>query len=96
MKFSKEILQEMAGWGCGAKNGEFEVVENEIIDHSRWTVSYNLVFKHTDSTGLERFYSSCYDVGATECQDESPYDNEDDEVECAEVRPVEKTVIVYE
>ena len=81
MIFKKEFLQEMEG----------ETIQETIIDHSRWSVLYERVFEYEG-----KFYCTHYSVGATEQQDESPYEYEPDEIECQEVKPVEKLVIVYE
>ena len=67
-----------------------EIISNKITDHDRWTVSYKLIFKQDN-----KFYRTFYSVGATEQQDESPWQYEA-EVKCYEVKAVEKTVIVYE
>lgn len=66
-------------------------VYDKIIDTSRWSIHYERVFKHDG-----KFYRTYYSVGATESQDESPYEYEPDMIECGEVKPVEKVVIVYE
>jgi hypothetical protein len=87
MKFPKETLQEL----LSDKVDGFEVVEDKITYTSRWSIHYRLVFKHDG-----KFYLTSYSVGATESQDESPFEYSPDEVECKEVFPVEKTVIVYE
>lgn len=55
-------------------------IENEIIDHTRWSVVHSIVFKWTDG----KHYSASYSKGATECQDEGPWEYED-EVNCQEV-----------
>ncbi len=65
------------------------VIEDTIDDTSRWSICHTLVFKYED-----KFYQSYYRVGATEYQDERPWDDEK-EVECIEVEPVEVTVIQY-
>jgi hypothetical protein len=81
MKFNKNDLK----WET------HETVSDKIIRQGRWSVQYERVFKHEG-----KFYLTTYSVGATESQDERPYDYEPDEIECKEVFPVEKTVIVYE
>ena len=43
-----------------------------------------------------KFYTSTYSEGATEMQDEYPYEYDGDEVECKEVIPTPQEVIVYE
>ena len=44
----------------------------------------------------DRCYRTIYSRAATECQDESPFEYEDDLIECDEVVKVEKLVTVYE
>ena len=58
----------------------------EVIDTSRWSIIYELVFEYEG-----KFYQTHYSVGATESQDESPWEYED-EVECVEVEEIEVVV----
>lgn len=81
MKFTKEFLQKMEG----------DTVSDIMVGHSRWSVSHERIFKHEG-----RFFKTYYSVGATESQHEVPYEYERPEVECQEMRLVEKTVTVYE
>lgn len=81
MIFSKQFLQDEEG----------ETILNEVVDTSRWSVHYRRVFQHDG-----KFYETFYSVGATDQQDECPYEYEPDEIECAEVFRTEKTVIVYQ
>lgn len=69
---------------------EFEVISTDITDHTRWTVVHRRIFKFEN-----KFYQTIFQVGATESQDEQAYEYDDDEIECEEVFPVEKTVIEY-
>lgn len=80
MKFSKEFLQDEGG----------ETIECVITGKSRWALQYRRVFKHN-----ERFYETHYSVGATESQEETPYEYDPSDIECAEVFPTQKTVTVY-
>lgn len=73
------------------KSDEYEIVRKELTDTSRWSVHYELIIKRKSDGKLFRDY---YSVGATESQDEQPW--EYDEPNFIEVFPVEKTVIVYE
>lgn len=84
MKFTKRFLQD-AMYDDEAK------VEDRITGHRRWSVEHTRVFRHDG-----KFYRTSYSVGATENQDEGPYDYDPDEIECEEVFPREKTVTVYE
>lgn len=70
---------------------DFELISKEITDTSRWSIFYENIYKRI-SDG--KFFKTNYSEGATECQDESPYEYDDAVFE--EVFPVEKTVIVYE
>lgn len=68
-------------------------IEDYFISHSRWAVNRRMVF--TDKAS-GKFYEATYSRGATEQQDESPFEYEDDLVECEEVHPVEAVITVYE
>jgi hypothetical protein len=81
MRFSRDFLADMDG----------ETIEDEIIGHGRWTVHHRRVFSHEG-----KFYVTTYSVGATESQDERPYEYDSEEIDCAEVFPREKTITVYE
>ncbi len=81
MKFSKEFLQEFDG----------ETVYDRIVGHGRWSVRHERVFKHDG-----RFFKTTYSQGATEYQEESPYEEAGDEIECVEVFPRERVITVYE
>lgn len=89
MKFTREFLRGLL-WGDFEKD-QVEVISDEITDTSRWSIHYEMIFK-TDG----KYFRTHYSRGATECQDESPYEYAADDIECTEVIPVEKTVIVYE
>lgn len=80
MKITKNQLFNIR---CGASG---EVMEDKIIDHTRWSVIHEIVVKLDD-----KYYACTYSVGATECQWEQP----EDEYELTEVRPVEKIITVY-
>ena len=70
---------------------DFKIVQDEMIDHSRWSILHRLIVQRV-SDGL--FFESTYRVGATESQDESPWEYGD--AVFVHVLPVEKTVVVYE
>lgn len=85
IKFDKSYMEEVL-WNDAE---DVEIVVNEIMDTSRWSTHYTLIFKKDG-----KYYQTSYSVGATESQDERPWEYED-EVECVEVEPYEKTVIDY-
>ena len=73
---------------------DWELLEDtkQITDHTRWSVCSSVVAKHKESG---RFYLFHYSEGATESQDESAFEYEN-EVTPTEVALVEKTVEVWE
>lgn len=76
----------------GENSEALEKVEDRITGTGRWSVHHALVFRETATGNL---YTTAYSVGATEQQDEGPFEYTDT-VTCDEVRPVEKMVVVYE
>jgi len=69
---------------------EGELVEEEIFDTSRWSLTYKAIIKYQD-----KFYKTFYRVGATEQQEEKPWEF-DDVAELVEVHQVPKTMMVWE
>ena len=65
----------------------------EIDDTSRWSIHYSGVFEHLPTGKFYKFYWS---VGATETQDEGPYEYATEDIEPIEVKQVEKTIIAWE
>lgn len=57
----------------------YSALLDEITGTSRWSTHHRIVFAYQG-----RFYQTHYSRGATEIQDESPWEY-DDEVECVEV-----------
>lgn len=87
--FKKAELQEL----LDGETEALEVVTDTITGKSRWSIHHALVFREK-ATG--RCFRVGYSEGATEQQDESPFEHEADEIKAVEVRAVEKTVTVYE
>lgn len=71
---------------------EFSLVSCELVDTTRWSHVHEVVYKDL-LTG--KFWMSSYRTGATECQDESPYEYDGDEIELTEVVPVEIKTTIY-
>lgn len=86
--FAKETLIDL----LADDSDEYQIVSDEIVENSRWSILHELIFKSRDE---EKFFRTSYSVGATEQQDEYPFEYADEEIECDVVEPVEKTVIVY-
>ena len=55
-------------------------IVNRIVDTTRWSIIHEIVFEDNG-----KFYMTTYSEGATECQDEKPWEYNDDEIECTEV-----------
>ena len=90
-KFSKEFLLEEILWGSGSQDENPHLVEDTITGHGRWSIYHRIVFQ--DSDGL--FYTTEYSEGATEQQDESPWEYDGDDIECTQVVRAEKTVLIW-
>lgn len=88
MKFPTTDLQALL---CVDEIPGYETISNEIMGKSRWSVNKKLIFKHEG-----KFYQAFYSQGATEYQDEAPFEHEGPEVECKEVFEKQKTITVYE
>lgn len=69
-----------------------ELVQEELVDTSRWSHIHERIYKDLD-TG--KFYATIYSTGATECQDQRPYEYDGAEIEFDEVVPVEVVKIEY-
>ena len=63
--FAKEWLKDLL-W---EDVNDGEVVEDKIIETSRWSVLHDMVFKYEG-----KFYIAPYSVGATEQQDEASFE----------------------
>lgn len=70
---------------------DFVEIQNEIVEHGRWNVVHEIVIQRKFDG---RYFMDRYDVGATESQDEEPYEYFDPNFR--EVFPVTKTYIEYE
>lgn len=68
-----------------------EVIQDTLVHNDRWSIHHEIIFKWIDG----KFYKAHYSVGATELQDESPWEYEK-EVKCIEVHQVERLVKVWE
>ena len=80
MKFKREVLKAIVYDDCiNAKK-----VEDTITGTTRWSILHTMVFEY-----VGKFYRSTYSEGATEQQDERPYEYDPEEIECPEVEPIE-------
>lgn len=86
IKIPKEEMLEIL-WGSQGK-----VLRHKTVNNSRWSIHYKLIFQRNDDGPI---YRANYSVGATEYQDERPWQDEK-EVECIEVKAVEKVIVDYE
>lgn len=70
---------------------DYDVISDEITDHRRWSVDHEVIIKRLSD---EKFFQGNYSRGATESQDEKPF--EYSEPEFTEVFLTTKTIQVYE
>jgi predicted nuclease of restriction endonuclease-like RecB superfamily len=82
MKFKKSYLK-------NELDLPYSALVDEITDTSRWSIHHKIVFQHDG-----KFYSIHYSEGATEMQDESPWEYEED-VDCTEVELKEVKVMKW-
>lgn len=92
-KLSKEDAQELAWGGDVGEDGIGWTCETEetIDDHSRWCIFKSRVIRHTSS---KRYFMLEWQVGATEYQDEGPFEYTDPEIYEVEKKAVTRTVWV--
>ncbi|MND20308.1 hypothetical protein D3C87_1014010 [compost metagenome] len=79
-------------WFEGESRVNFRLVHAAMVDTTRWSHVYERVYWDLD-TG--KYWRTTYMTGATECQDESPYENDGAEIEFNEVVPVEIKKTIY-
>ena len=84
MKLTIEQAQNIV-YGYSA---EFELIESNISGKTRWSIIKEGVFKHIDSG---KHYSVNWREGATEMQDEEPFESSSEPIELKEV--VQKDVV---
>lgn len=89
LQIEKEVAEGLA-YG-DYDNTIYEVISNKIVSKSRWSYRSELIIK-TIADG--KFWKSFYSQGATESQDESPY--EYGKCEFVEVFPKQVEVTIYE
>lgn len=81
MKINKELLIGLVG--DYENSDEYKIVYQKISDTGRWSIYYDCVILEK-KTG--KFYDASYSIGATEIQDESPFECVDeDENGCIEL-----------
>lgn len=87
MLFKREELKDILN---GSSN-RGQVMDEWITDTSRWHIYYTMVFKykHPDTRSnfgqRYKYYMVPFRRGATEMQDEGPFECEGEEIECEEV-----------
>ena len=88
MNISVEDAREIA-WD---EHEDWEQVLEEITGQSRWSIDYMGICKHKPTNKTYRFY---YSRGATESQDEEPYQYDDGEIDVIEVEQKEVSVMQW-
>lgn len=67
-----------------------DVIEDDVTDIDRWSINHRCIFKLNG-----KFYRTYYSVGATEMQDEAPYEYDGDWIGVVEVEPKKVTVTEF-
>ena len=93
MKFKKQFLLDLIYEDC--EDYIAEKISDVIISHERWTVVHRMVFKMGGKFMGGKFYVINYGNGATEQQDQSPFEYEPELIECVEVEPKKVTITEY-
>lgn len=70
-------------------SSDFEMIETNIEDTSRWSIHYTGICKHIE-TG--KFYEISWSQGATESQDEGPFEYISGDINLVEVEQQEVVV----
>lgn len=83
--FPKELLKDI----LAEDTEDFELLEETLVESTRWSLHYEAIFKEV-ATG--KTYRTGYSTGATECQDESPYEYDADDVAVHEVEQIDVVV----
>ena len=89
MKFARDELRDVI-WN---DSEILKLVRDELVGTTRWSTVHDLIFEYSG-----KFYQTKYRRGATEHQDEQPFERDGDSegmIECLEVEPYEKTIIEY-
>jgi hypothetical protein len=91
LELTKEQAVEIA---FGESDPALFTLEDEVMeDTSRWEIEYSRVFQHVP-TG--KYYQVYYRMGATEMQENMPFECDSFPLRPQQVRKVEKTVEVWE
>lgn len=67
-----------------------KAIEKNIIGNSRWSIEHSIIFEDVDG----KHYQTYYSVGATEYQEESPWEYEE-VITCYEVERKEVTIMQW-
>jgi hypothetical protein len=70
-------------------------ISDTIIDQGRWSTDHELIVQFPEQVGTDEAWRFYYSHGSTECQDECPWEHED-EVTATLVRRTTKMVQVWE
>ncbi|UYD59973.1 hypothetical protein LEHPIFIF_00217 [Aeromonas phage avDM9-HANS] len=94
MTYEDKIAVEIGDWGF-TEPFVIESIEKEVYDDRRWSTVYRQILAVISFTQPVRYFETTYSEGATEMQDETPYENDGDFVVLDEVFPVEVVKIEY-
>jgi len=70
---------------------KYQIIEDKYVENTRWSINSRLVIQDLET---KKYYAAYHSKGATEYQDEEPWED-DNEVLFTEVFPEERTTIIY-
>lgn len=73
MRLDADTARSLAYCQPGEQYAGYEVVENELVDTTRWDVVYFLIIQEI---GVLGFWGTNYSKGATEYQSNEPFEDE--------------------
>lgn len=74
LRLDSDTARSLAYCLQGEQFDGYEVIENELVDITRWNTLHILVIKEIGTPG---FWSTSYQKGATESQSDEPFEYED-------------------
>lgn len=88
-----DTTESWSEFGDEWKGIKIKLVQDELVDTSRWSHIHERIYQNIEDG---KFYSTSYSTGATECQNERPYEYDGDMIDFIEVKAIEKTITVFE
>ena len=89
---SKTVDKEELILALSGDSERIEVLKDSLIDSSRWSLIYEVIFLDGEDG---KTWSTTYTTGATENQDQGPFEYDDEMVPCIEMEAAKIVVETY-